>query len=576
MKKYNMKALCILAMGFLFQSCLDLDPQDQLAETTIWSSVNDYKLFANQFYGWTRDFSSSVYDAPHSDKRSDILMDGNDANNLFRKGTNTLTVSDGNYTDPYKNIRRTNLLLKNAASYSRPEDIAQYIGEAKFFRAYRYFDLLQLFGDAIIVKEPLDVTSGELQAPRNDRSEVADFIIQDLQEAATALPSTSEVESGRVGSEGALAFLSRVALYEGTWQKFRGNETRGKELLDIAAKAAKQVIDSKKFELFQPAILGDSVQKYLFILEDTKSNPAGLMKSANKEYIFSRRHDETLAPIGKNITKECLINVQYISHKFASLYLCSNGLPIEYNGKTNELFNGYGKIDSEFENRDKRMRYTLAKPHDNFWSNEKPRVTWLGDAADLASASKVDLKPNSGSGYNNQKWACERAVNTNYEGYDYPVIRYAEVLLNYAEAVFERDNTISNSNLDISLNLVRCRVNASMPKLSNEFISANGLDMRTEIRRERTVELYNEGFRIDDLKRWKIAETEMPQDFLGVKWKGTEFQTVYKDNTYPTDEDGFLIVETGRKWAEKNYLLPIPSDQLRLNPQLKQNPGWED
>lgn len=100
--------------------------------------------------------------------------------------------------------------------------------------------------------------------------------------------------------------------------------------------------------------------------------------------------------------------------------------------------------------------------------------------------------PTSGSGYNNQKWATERAVNTNYEGYDYPIIRYAEVLLNYAEAVFERDETISDEDLNISLNLVRNRINTQMPKLTNSFAQTYGLDMRTEIRRERTVELFNE------------------------------------------------------------------------------------
>ena len=125
-----------------------------------------------------------------------------------------------------------------------------------------------------------------------------------------------------------LAFLSRVALYEGTWQKFRGNEERGRELLDIAAKAAKQVIDSKAFSLFKPDALKEKAQKYMFILEDAKSNPAGIQKSANKEYVFARRYDESLAPIGKNITKANLINMVWVSRKFANMYLCQNGLPI--------------------------------------------------------------------------------------------------------------------------------------------------------------------------------------------------------------------------------------------------------
>ena len=558
-------------VGLMFNSCLDLDPQDQLAETNLWGTPNDFKLFANQFYGWTRDFGNSVYDAPHSDKRSDIVYDHSDRNNVYRNGTNGLTEKDDNYNDAYKRIRRTNILLKNAESYTNQSDIAQHIGEAKFFRAYCYFDLLQLFGDVIITKKPLDVTDPELRVARNNRSEVVDFIIEDLQDAAEKLPSSSSVENGRIGSEGALSFLSRVALYEGTWQKFRGNEARGKELLDISAKAAKNVIDSRKFEIFKPAVLGDSAQKYMFILEDIKSNPAGLQKNANKEYIFARRHDEALSPIGRNVTVECLLNVQQISRKFVSMYLCQDGLPID----KSPLFQGYDKMDSEWANRDNRMRYTLARPHDNFWSNEKSRVSWDGGEADLANAKTINYIP-GGGGYANQKWGTERKVNTNYEGYDYPIIRYAEVLLNYAEAVFERDNAIEDGDLDISLNLVRLRVNSSMPKLSENFVSTNGLDMRTEIRRERTIELYNEGFRIDDLKRWKTAETEMPMDFLGIKWNGTEFQTTYPNPAYNRNSDGCLIVETGRKWAEKNYLYPIPADQRRLNPNLGQNPGWEN
>lgn len=560
-----------MALGCLTYSCLDLDPKDQIADGNYWQEASDFKLFANQFYGWTRDFSNSVYDAPHSDKRSDLILDKS-GTNVYSNGTNSIPTGDNNYTDNYNRIRRTNILLQKAESYGNQSDIEQYIGEAKFFRAYCYFELLQLYGDVIITKKPLDVTDPEMKVARNDRSEVVDFMIQDLKDAAGQLPLTSAVENGRVGSEGAWAFLSRVALYEGTWQKFRGNEARGKELLDVAAKAAKEVINSKKFSLYTPAILGDSAQKYMFILEDVKSNPAGLLKASNTEYIFSRRHDETLNPIGKNITKECLANAQQIAQKFAALYLCQDGLPIEKSSLY--LFKTDGIIAHEYQNRDNRMLYTLCVPGGYYWSNENSRVNWTSDAADKASASIKGYSPASGSGYANQKWAAERKVQTNSEGYDYPVIRYAEVLLNYAEAVYERDDAISDDDLNISLNLVRNRINKSMPKLSNNLVTANGLNMREEIRRERTVELFNEGFRIDDLKRWKTAETEMPKDFLGIKWTGTEYATKWPNVSYAKNSDGYIILETGRKWESKHYLYPLPTDQLQLNPNLKQNPGW--
>ena len=176
-----------------------------------------------------------------------------------------------------------------------------------------------------------------------------------------------------------------------------------------------------------------------------------------------------------------------------------------------------------------------------------------------------------------QKWATERLVNDEYEGYDYPVIRYAEVLLNYAEAVYERDGQISDEDLNLSLNETRRRINPDMPALTNEFAGLYGLDLREEIRRERTVELYNEGFRIDDLKRWATAEVEMPKDILGVKYTGTEFEEEWADGkAVAKDADGCLIMETGRSWGTKNYLLPIPADQLQLNPNLGQNQGWEN
>lgn len=580
MKLKNIKYIFLLvAAGLTMQSCqdmLDLDPQDQLGGNKMWKSANDFKYFANNFYTWTTDFSSIYSDGSyHSDTRSDIMTFSSP--NVTSKGTNTVPASDGFYTDNYRHIRRTNMLIINAESYGIPEEIKQYVGEAYFFRAYCYFNLMQVYGDVIWTDGVLDVTSGELQAKRNTRSEVMDKIVSDLNNAIDRLPAYSALttdENGRVSKEAAQALLSRAALYEGTWQKFHNNDTqRATELLDIAAKAAKAVIDSKTFTLFgtdsKTEVLGDSAQKYLFILENEKSNPAGLQKADNHEYILARRHDQTLAPIGKNITKECVANVQWITRNFVNLYLCSDGLPID----KSPLFKGYDKKNSEWQNRDNRMRYNLLMPGTRYFTNMVPRTAW--DASDYANAN--EYSSGSGSGYANQKWGCERSVADTQEGYDYPVFRYAEVLLNYAEAVFERDGKISDEDLNISLNLVRNRVNKEMPKLSNSFVESNGLDMQTEIRRERTIELYQEGFRLDDLKRWNTAVQTMNLPLLGVKFVGTEFETHWGTSTpsQQKDSEGCLIMDTNRKWTEKNYLFPLPADQLQLNPNLEQNPGWE-
>jgi hypothetical protein len=569
----NIKTLLLTAvlLSMTMISCLDLNPLDQLADGNIWKSANDFKYFANNFYGWTRDFSHIYNDGPHSDLRSDLMIPKSGINE-FSHGNNSITNSDNNYTDAYNRIRRTNLLLKNAANYTGNEPIDQYVGEALFFRAYFHFELVQLFGDVIIVKDVMDINSPEMQKERDDRGAVIDFIIQDLKEAAAKLPDTAP-ENGRINKYVAYSFLSRVALYEGTWQKFRENEARGKELCNIAADAAKEVIDHGGYELFAPAALGTMAYKYLFTLEDEQSTPVpGLTKASNKEYIFYRRHDNDLSRININITHGAVANAFLINRKFVNMYLGSDGLPIE----KSPAFQGYATMNSEFQNRDNRMDNCFLYNGEKYWVNDPGscRIDWKGmDGEDAKNA--LTMKPTFGSGYQNQKWGTEREVIDYYEGYDFPIIRYAEVLLNYAEAMYERDDAISDTDLDLSLNLVRLRVNPEMPKLSNSFVNSNGLDMREEIRRERTVELYFEGFRIDDLKRWKTAEIEMPKDILGIKWEGTEFQIAWStESGRNKDEDGCLIMESGRSWSDRNYLLPIPTDQLQLNPNLGQNPGW--
>lgn len=569
-----------------FSSCLDMEPLDQLGGDAMWTSNADFEQFANNFYGWTRDFSSAVMnDAPHADKRSDLLMPY-DGYNLYSHGANTIPGSDGNYTGNYSNIRRTNLLLQNAANYSNQDGIKQYVGEAYFFRAYCYFELLQMYGDAIIIKNPLDITSPELQVKQNDRSEVADLVIDDLNNAIDRLPSYKDLGGAgyaRVSKEAAQAFLSRVALYEGTWQKFRvgSNTERITNLLQIAANAAKAVIDSKQFYLFgtdgESKQLGLAAQKYMFILEDEQSNPLNIKKSANHEYIFARCHNTTLSPIGSNITKACLNNALWVTRKMADLYLCQDGLPIS----KSEMFNKERKtVIAEFENRDNRMQYTLLKPGVRYYSNAEGKYRLWNDVEDAKQGDIYDPKLGNGTHYANQKWCTERQVQDTKEGYDFPIIRYAEVLLNYAEAVYELNSNVNgdltnasevDNALNISLNLVRTRINPDMPKLTVEFANTHGLSLQEEIRRERTVELYMEGFRIDDLKRWKTAEQEMPQNLLGVMKVG-EYSVVQNTSV---DADNNVIVDQGRRWESKNYLLPLPSDQLQLNTNLQQNPGWK-
>ena len=167
--------------------------------------------------------------------------------------------------------------------------------------------------------------------------------------------------------------------------------------------------------------------------------------------------------------------------------------------------------------------------------------------------------------------------------------------MNYAEAVYERNGVISDADLDKSLNLVRLRANKTMPKLSNAFAATNGLDLRTEIRRERFTELYYENFRFDDIKRWHSAGTDLVTNVGGsaygnavgfvspwpvsIRFTGTQAQLgpsqLAPVPTNAKDANGNLILDnTARTFSERNYLYPIPTQQITLNPALIQNPGW--
>ena len=562
----------------LFTSCMNLDPKDSLGDNLVWNKADNFQLFANQFYGWTRDMGSGtdyqngLSDGVHSDYRSDLVCTS--SINTYSQGTNAIPDKDGNFTRLYKNLYYTNLLLQNANGFANQAAIATPVGEAYWFRAYLHFELVQIYGDAQILTRPLDIEDGQLYGSRNTRTEVIDLCISDLEQAAQLLPETP-AEEGRLCKDAAWAMLSRVALYEGTWQKFHNNDnTRAKQLLTTAKNAAKQVIDNAHYKLFYSADLVNTgisnlnqSYRYMFILEDVQDNPAGLMKKDNTEYILSHRHRDT-DRLSLNVTHAMLGNVCFVTRKMANMYLCSDGLPVE----KSPLFQGYTQAASEFQNRDARMDNTLLWHGEPNWNNDsKWRTSWNND--DLNSCLTANARSNSG--YQTQKWAVECQVADYYESMDYPVIRYAEVLLNYAEAAYELDESITDADLDLSLNLVRRRVNPNMPKLSNAFVSTNGLNMREEIRRERTVELFLEGFRIDDLKRWKTAETEMPQDQTGVKITGTWFESNWAGQSRSLNSEGCILMYSGRTWAQKNYLYPLPQDQRQLNPNLSQNPGWE-
>jgi len=253
--------------------------------------------------------------------------------------------------------------------------------------------------------------------------------------------------------------------------------------------------------------------------------------------------------------------------KLADMYLRKDGLPITISPQ----FAGYDSLETtEFRNRDPRMAMTFIVPGSDVFKESGFLPVIPGFSGTTATRT----------GYMLRKFLDETVEAAHFAGqYDFKEFRYGEVLLILAEALFERDGVISDADLNRTINLLRARV--GMPALNNAFVTSNGLDMLTEIRRERTVELAFEGFRRDDLRRWKTAEQDMPQAIKGVKFVGTEYQ--HRDSTLKVgtdiqvDANGFVVAEAAasRQFLPKHYLDPIPLQQIQLSHgTLLQNPGW--
>ena len=526
---------------------LDLIPKDQVSDASFWKKPEDFQLAANDFYKGL--LEAGVY----IDNTSDIAFGG--SVNTVSNGSYLPTANSPLWDNSYKWIRSTNYLIDKAAASELGLQVDRWVGEALFFRAYNYWNLVKAFGDVPKIDKVLDVTSEELYSPRSQQAEIIDFILSDLENAVSKLPTQSQLsgdELGRVTQGAALALKARAALFMGTWAKYQGTGDHA-NYLTVAVDAAERMIASGEYELYTGS--GDQSYKHLFILAGDDS----------KEVILARRYYANR--VVHNWTRELWFNAMVPTKNLADLYLAEDGLPIS----TSPLFQGYGTLTSEFENRDPRMSMTFIVPGSSiFFEGDVWQPTFPGFSGTNATQT----------GYMLRKFLDETTDATQFRGeYDFKEFRYAETLLILAEALYELNGNISDGDLDRTINVIRARVN--MPALTNAFVTSNNLGMLEEIRRERTIELAFEGFRRDDLRRWKQGEIIMPLSLRGVKFEGTEYETKYPDLQpgvdIQVDANGFIIAEPGssRQFEIKHYLDPLPLQQIQLSKgSLTQNPGW--
>ncbi len=501
MKKLNLYIVTLLALLFL-SSCDDLlnySPELQFTDENVWTNAEAFAQGANNFYTFLPKIMDDNF--ANRDNFSDLRL----VQNAVSNSTYTVPETDDNYNSYYSRLRNINYLFQNAEKYSKPNEIKQYVAEAYFFRAYISFLFFRDFGPGTIVKKVLNPSSDEVMAARATREEFANFIIEDLEAAISsgALPKQSAINggatNGRITIGAAYALLSRVCLFEGTWQKYHvangTNDARTTALLTKSKEASLSVMNDNSYELFYNSQMGVDSYRYMFILQNTvPTNPFGVLKSANKEYILRNRFNEVTRQSNTNIV-----------HAFQSLAM-SRAFVESFEDNTGNLTKPDYTSDlySYAKNRDPRLSTTQVPRMSYYWNYASARTTPTDFSP--AAYSIMSIFNNTSNTYASRKYSIDFSQLVTGDGFDVPVIRLAEIYLNYAEATFELSGSISANDLNLSYNKVRIR--AGMPVKTSVTLN--------DIRRERTCELFLEGFRYDDIRRWKLGPQLLGKNLDGL------------------------------------------------------------
>lgn len=565
----NIIKIIILGIVVSMSSCEDdflvKTPLDDLSTEEFYKTTQDLETAVNAFYqdlsGWAGVGAGS---STLPDHYSDMGTAGAPSDRLLGNYTIPTSTSGSNW-GWWDEVREVNFYLDRVdQAEGNQTDIDHYTGEGYYFRAYHYFNFLKKYGAVpIIDKYITNVDTEYLYKGRDPRNEVANFILSDLETAISLLKSSPDISSTpRISKEVAQLFKAQVALYEGTWEKYHNGTdfgvagSDGSSYLQQAADAAKDVIDSGVFSL-------DNDYGSLFNQSGINSN----------EIMLWRDYDHIVLGIGNDLQVGAIGS--YTRFAMRS-YLCIDGNPIS----VSPLYVGDQDLSTIETDRDPRLAATLMVPGDLLRKDTDGSETYF---------TVPEITGNFYStGYRSQKYRDPNIVgaSNNFSRSTSKILmRYAEALLIFAEAKAEL-GTISQSDLDISINLLRTRV--GMPNLTLGSITADTdwpnygytlSDILYEVRRERSVELMAEGFRLDDLMRWRAHKI-----FNGGTPKGAYFYDgIVNSNTNESDvsldSEGYLapFANSGvyNFDESKAYLSPIPTDELILNPNLTQNPGWE-
>lgn len=608
MKKIISIILPVLGLMSVSCSYLDTIPGDSLTGEHFWLTADDDALqqYCRTYYprvikghgnpnGW------DCGDMFKEEYKSDNIYPG--SQNKFSYGHNILRNSDEQWN--WEVIRACNTFIENyqkSPASKAGKDFAA--GQMYFFKAWDYFNKVVLYGDVPWYDKGSDKTDPSLYKGRDSRVLVVDNIIKTLDKAIELLPKKELTYY--VSKDAAIMLKARVCLFEGTWRKYHLDNDRKpyptenyERLLKLAYDSACELMSPQYGYSLYTEGGPDEAYFNLFCQDQYEGNP---------EIILSRQYDAHVN-MGHSIHLQLSNTAHGMSRDAYEEYLCSKtGKPISMCG-CHDYHDGYVK---ECENRDLRLVQTICVPdaeskyhHYLFLEmNESGKLVMRGGAPNIQGQLRQNAETNkyffgnTSTGYALCKHFSmeDYLLNEKQKGKtDCPVMRYGEVLLIRAEAAAEL-GTITQDDLDLTVNKLRERVGFPFPLTMSPYhdedlakkypnVKGENPDLIREIRRERRVELFAEGYRWQDLLRWKVAENILNERPRKGAWLDPalytpeDFEIVKK--SIGLDSDGFVLPyevkgQLDPKFSERNYLLNIPLDQIALNPKLlPQNPGWE-
>lgn len=552
------KYMGLLVAFAALTSCNDLDkiPLDQLSDGSYWKSNEDATKAVNDLYTCYPEWDGNgiiglVDEAINSDDAVHGIKwsEGNLAKGIY-------DPQDFDWRTNYGTIRQANIILKKVPGTAAMPDAEKKIvmAQARFFRAYQYFQLIRQFGDVPYTDSPLEL-SDQQNIVRNPKSEVYSHLMDDFDYAAANLPASwSGADDGRITKGGALAMKARAALSQNDWQRARD--------------AAKAVMDMNIYELYDAHNTGN--YKKLFWSETDVNCKETILKRqfvANKNdwYLIGWEAFPTMGWGGLNPTQSLVDAFEDV-----------NGAPIAQSTVYNAA--------NPFANRDPRLEVVVLHDGETMYGKTL-KVAPLQSCYPTGISTHGDA---TATGYNYQKWldpTCNPQTDGWHMGGDYKILRYAEVLLTYAEAENEL-SPLSSSAFD-AVNQVRRRV--GMPDLQNTnpalpTYCGTQAALRERIHNEWRVEFALEGgHRQWDIRRWGIAAQVLNAPVYGLTYllraphAGETAQPGDNNRVcdlYSSDPNAVRVKVRDGHYEAHNVLYPIPQKERDLNKKLTQNPGY--